>query len=547
MCIAYMPLNTKRVTQGELDEYLAHFSKGVSEDIKRYATENIFLKSRYIFTSSPKIPKEGKKKMGYCTHCNTSFSMENVRINSRIPDAYEEKKPDTAECPNCKSQCILKASGRGRSKMIDEGYFVYYEKSQIDPNVIVAMGIFAARDYRGDYSKVKTVYAETAIYIFQMGKSSMLKRFAFYGSHDSCIKLGNYEKCKTVHSLSEQGHFSNIKTGVSIDSVREAIKDTPFQYSTWEQYFLICGDMVKFFDLYSKSPCIEYLTKMGLQNLVRSKLYGEMTYSTINWRAKTILKVLKINKQELNDIRNKKISVNFMLLRILQMSKKNNWGLSVLEAKDIEAVYSVYNFDRLLSMLEYGTIKKVIGYLSKQYSKNRKQYYDKTYTLTDWKDYVQDCKKLGLDINQECVLYPKDLYRAHQNTIIQIKVKTNKELDSKISARLKDLKRYEFSDGDYIIRPVVSAAELINEGKELHHCVGTYADKYAAGTTNILVIRKIDEPDKPYYTMEVHGDRVIQVRGCKNCSMTKEIQEFVNFFKEERLSKKSKGKVKKSA
>lgn len=546
MCIGYMPLNTRKVNDSELVEYLAHFSKEVSEDIKKYATDHIFLESRYIFTSSKRTLKEGTKKSGYCTHCNTSFSMDGVIINSPLQGAYSKKRPPTAKCPHCKSKCIVKASGRGRKTMIDEGYFVYYEKSKVDPNAIVAMGVYAVRDYRGDYIKVETVYAETAIYIFQMGKSSMLKRYAFYSYSEGRIRIGDYEKCRTIHSLSEQGHFSNISTGFSRDSVKESVKNTPFQYSTWDSYTNVI-DMVKFFDLYSKSPSIEYLTKMGFQSLVRGKLEGEITYSAINWRAKTILKVLKINKQELNEIRNQKIYITFLFLKILQMSKKNNWGLSVLEARDIEQSYGSYKFELLQIMLKYGSMKKVLGYLSKQYIKNKKQYYDKSYTLADWRDYLEDCKKLGLDINQENVLYPRDLYSAHQNTITQIKAKANKELDTKIATRLKELRKYEFASDAFIIRPVISTSELINEGKTLNHCVGTYAEKYANGITNILVIRKVNEIDKPYYTMEVKGNQIVQVRGFKNCSTTKEVQEFVEAFKESKLHKNKKNKIKKSA
>lgn len=530
----------ERVTESELGEYLAHFSKEVSEDMKKYATDTILLESRYIFTS-----REKGKKIGYCTHCKNSFSMEGVKIKSSMPNAFRKKRPETAECPKCKSKCILKASGRGRKTMIDEGYFVYYEKSQLDPNVIVAMGIYAVRDYREDYTKVETTYAETAIYIFKMGKSSMLKRYAFYSTSGNCIKVGDYEKCKTIYSLCDREHFAQINTGFSLNSLTESIKNTPFQYSTWNSY-LYGTDMVKFFDLYSKSPCIEYLTKMGFDNLVREKLKGGLTHSAINWRAKTILKVLKITKQELNEIRKQEIFVTFFLLKVLQESRKNNWGLSVLEARDVVASYE-NSFSVLKAMTKHGSMKKVLGYISKQQRKDKKHYYSKPYILNDWKDYIEDCRKLGLDITQEYVLYPKSLYSAHQNTIAQIKLKENKALDIKIASRIEMLKQYEFNNSNFFLRPAASTLELINEGKVLNHCVGTYAQRYASGTTNIFVIRKAAEPDKPYYTMEVQNNKIIQVRGYKNCDQTKEVKKFVEAFTEAKLNKKGKSKVKKSA
>ena len=78
----------------------------------------------------------------------------------------------------------------------------------------------------------------------------------------------------------------------------------------------------------------------------------------------------------------------------------------------------------------------------------------------------------------------------------------------------------------------------------LIHCVGTYAERYAEGTTNIVFIRRADEPAKPFYTMEISSrNEIVQVRGFRNCGMTEDVQDFVEHFKKEILSKlKRKGR-----
>lgn len=86
-----------------------------------------------------------------------------------------------------------------------------------------------------------------------------------------------------------------------------------------------------------------------------------------------------------------------------------------------------------------------------------------------------------------------------------------------------------------------SAEELIAEGDALHHCVGTYADRHAKGQCTIVMIRKQSKPDKPYYTMELSPRGVIvQVRGDHNCGMTKDVEVFVEAYKEylRKLTKK---------
>lgn len=73
--------------------------------------------------------------------------------------------------------------------------------------------------------------------------------------------------------------------------------------------------------------------------------------------------------------------------------------------------------------------------------------------------------------------------------------------------------------------------ELKKEGEALHHCVGTYMERVRKGETMIFFIRRKEEPEKPYYTLEWHG-KVVQCRGSHNCDMTPEVKAFVQIFQE---------------
>ena len=86
-------------------------------------------------------------------------------------------------------------------------------------------------------------------------------------------------------------------------------------------------------------------------------------------------------------------------------------------------------------------------------------------------------------------------------------------------------KTLEFEDKDYLIRLPVDKNEIVKEGMELHHCVGSYAERYGTGDTTIMFLRKKSEPDKPFYTIEVEigvaddkvaGLRIRQIHGFGN-------------------------------
>ena len=153
---------------------------------------------------------------------------------------------------------------------------------------------------------------------------------------------------------------------------------------------------------------------------------------------------------------------------------------------------------------------------------------------------MRDCTLLEMDTSKEQILFPRDLYIAHQNTIKQVKIQKNEKYDVQISNRAKSLKKYIFQCDGLMIRPAISSKELIEEGASLSHCVGTYADMYAKGETDIFLIRKVSEPDKPYYTVEVKKDILIQVRGKNNRSASEDVAEFIKVFTDEKLNKKTK-------
>ena len=503
--------------ESKYKDYTDHFAKDVSDDIKKFAIDEAFKFSRYIFTR-----KEKKQQYAYCTHCEAEFKADGLKHNERTT------------CPKCRSKVMVRSGGMGRKYMIDTVYFVYYEKSIKDPNVLIARGIQAQRDYRYDYTMVKTDYFLMAMYVFDAIKSeSVMLKHSFYGN--------SFDRTGSICSLSGPFEQRGARVGYSRESIEVAIKDTPFKYSTWEEYY--CGDMTKFFELYTKYPIIEYLTKEGCEGLVRSKIDGGLTYRTINWRGKTIFKILKVNKQDLKQIKAKKINITFSFLKIFQDARKRNWNLTLEETILVAKEY-LCCYDSLQYELKYSSMKKLLNYFSKQFDnyniyETGKHYYGKSSVLSTFRDYISDCIKLGMDTTKDQVVFPKDLFIAHQNTIKQIKMVKNQKFDVLIKDRAKILEKYIFKCDGLMIRPAMSSQDLIDEGSALTHCVATnYTESYANGKTNILFIRKTSELDKSYYTIEIKQDKIIQVHGKNNRSPSVDVQEFIKAFTSKKLTKK---------
>ena len=63
-----------------------------------------------------------------------------------------------------------------------------------------------------------------------------------------------------------------------------------------------------------------------------------------------------------------------------------------------------------------------------------------------------------------------------------------------------------YCDNRFIVRAPEHPIDLVTEGQILSHCVGSYVNAVANGTSKIYFLRHIETPDEPYCTVELKGD-----------------------------------------
>ena len=99
--------------------------------------------------------------------------------------------------------------------------------------------------------------------------------------------------------------------------------------------------------------------------------------------------------------------------------------------------------------------------------------------------------------------------------------------------------KYSYSNETYSITIPKTPVDIINEGTELHHCVKTYIKKVLQQETIILFLRKNNDLDVPYFTIELKGDKVIQIHGAFNCNLKEDSseREFIRLWAKEKKLK----------
>ena len=172
----------------------------------------------------------------------------------------------------------------------------------------------------------------------------------------------------------------------------------------------------------------------------------------------------------------------------------------------------------------YSNVKRLTLYLFRELKMNQ-GITNPSEGATLLRDYV----KMSIKLGQEYEKYPKSLKKEHDIAQMNYKVKESeikqKEFNDKVSS--DEYKMLEIKSKDFSIISPKTMDELIKEGNELSHCVASYVGAIIDGNCNIYFLRKTDDLDSPYATVEVRGGRVRQARGYANRQLTKEEREFI--------------------
>ena len=160
--------------------------------------------------------------------------------------------------------------------------------------------------------------------------------------------------------------------------------------------------------------------------------------------------------------------------------------------------------------------------------------------VSNYADYWEALVELGFDMSDTKNIYPKDFQRMHDLRVDEyaaLKDRRDKAKRRKLYADFKKesqrWQRYERKGDQFEIVIAPTVQSLRKEGRSLHHCVGKmgYEKKMAEGRCIIAFLRKTEEPEKPFVTIEFipKDRRISQIYGDHD---SKPEQEVLDFAKE---------------
>ena len=152
----------------------------------------------------------------------------------------------------------------------------------------------------------------------------------------------------------------------------------------------------------------------------------------------------------------------------------------------------------------------------------------KLMTLTKYLDYLRMAIERGGNVRDEIIYRNKRWNEFHDRYIEELNARRAAEQAEKRRAECKkkakkfagirkDYKRntalFSWEKGGYCIEVPRTYEDIITEGQRQHHCVGatdTYMERMARRESFILFLRKTEDRDKPYYTIEATTSGVKQ-------------------------------------
>ena len=194
--------------------------------------------------------------------------------------------------------------------------------------------------------------------------------------------------------------------------------------------------------------------------------------------------------------------------------------------------------DNMQEILRLVPFRKLQKYISDQSSKRYQKNPSCTHCslLIEYRDYLVMAQNLDYDIADEFVLYPESLKKAHDIAVkLRREQRDRKSYDNSkyLASRLESIfesnrERYSYQKKGLAVVVPNSAAAIVKEGHALHHCVGDYLERIVQGQCLILFVRKTEDLDTPYFTMQISGNRVSQLQGRFNAAPSDEVHKFVD-------------------
>lgn len=162
--------------------------------------------------------------------------------------------------------------------------------------------------------------------------------------------------------------------------------------------------------------------------------------------------------------------------------------------------------------------------------------------FANYNNYIMTCVNLKKQVTSNTINRPKNIKSAINKVKIENNINNNpilKELKQttdkmELQQTFDDLKLYEYNDKNYSIITPDKPEDVFYEGIALNHCVANsniYLKRIYEHESYILFLRKTNDIETPWYTLEVEPGGIIRQKRTKFDNVNKDFEDALPFLK----------------
>lgn len=469
---------------------------------------------------------------GYCTYCGADVGDMKARHNAEV------------SCPNCRRAVIFRHESRGHRKIFDQFCLYEWRRSVTDPEAIVLTAAHVWRDSTGERPEREPLRVHaSALYVFRPGRAVTVYKNHTW-NQDEAYCWHRVDSVSPDHTTYAGGRMDIVKDYAGF---RRAVEGTRIG----RLYALLCesDDCREALELRAiancaRRPWLEYLAKAGQGGLAAELMrQGRIPRDVIpNQRGKNPRALLGLTEAQWHETRRDGIGLTPRHLTALYWLRRMGMGgIHMSELQEILARgQSMAEYE--LSLIAPTPRKKAYNtdsvgdiLISEQVpEKTRRRIYRRVIRelprASEWRDYFAQLRRMGEDFTDTALILPRDMREMHQRFIerenalceerrAKAEAERTENRRAFAAKRLLKLQRqYAFRAHGLALRPYESVAEIQAEGRALHICIGSYANRYIEGGTVICCLRREEEPDEPFRAVEFSAQtgKLVQDRGIYN-------------------------------
>lgn len=319
----------------------------------------------------------------------------------------------------------------------------------------------------------------------------------YYNEFQLCLKQNEAKMNYSMAFLSKYFPF------VSLDSFTQETKELHFSEYFRETY--------------------------GFESIENNKRKHSNVFQLIDLPKTLLLEIKKFFNE--NEFPKKKSSFTFFIRFI-----NNTYKLHHENKINLESIKKLINllglnmeyYPLVVSLMRYHPTKKVEKIAEYFLNLESKKLFSFKTGVSFYNDYINMSNELEIEFN----IFPKNLRKVHDVRVNDYNAYKMERESKSFELIYTDYEEVMDINDDYAMVKPLNTHDLIKEGQNLNHCVGSYANAVMSKRSLIFFLRKKDNISKALVTVELNPNKlnVVQQKGKYNRAVTSSENEAIKLW-----------------